>query len=100
MIVGLKTRVTEVVQDAATQAGVRLYAWRGEKVAQLMTSKGLADPYPIYDELRARGGVYEAKRFGTWLVLSHQLVSAAVRDERLSVDNRLIAEYAPAADAP
>src|SRR5688572_5416088 len=91
MGVGLKTRVREVALDTAQQAAIRVFAARGEKVAKLMTPAGLADPYPIYDDLRAGGGIHEAKRFGVWLLASHELVSAAVRDDRLSVDNRLIA---------
>ena len=91
MAVGLKTRLQEGALDAVQQAGIRVFAWRGEQVAKLLTPKGLADPYPIYDELREAGGVVEAKRFGVWMITNHELVSAAVRDERLSVDNRLLA---------
>jgi len=90
MSVGLRTRATELALDAVQQAGVRFFALRGETVARLVTPKGLANPYPIYEELLADGGIYQAKRFGVWMVSSHRLVSAAVRDERLSVDNRLI----------
>lgn len=90
MAVGLKTRVREVALDTAQQAAIRLFALRGEKVARLLAPAGIADPYPIYEELRSEGGMSEAKRFGTWLVTSHRLVAAAVRDERLSVDNRVI----------
>lgn len=93
MTIGLKTRATEVALDAIQQAGIRMFAWRGETVARLMTPRGLADPYPIYDELRRDGGVHEAARFGVWLLASHSLVSAAVRDERLRVDNRLVTGY-------
>lgn len=92
MSVGLGTRVRERTLDTAQQAAIRLFAARGEKVAKLMTPAGLADPYPIYDELRSEGGLSEAKRFGVWMMSSHALVSAAVRDERLSVDNRLVAD--------
>ena len=94
MSVGLKTRMTDTALDAVQQAGIRFFAARGETIAKLMTPKGLADPYPIYEQLRANGGVYEAKRFGVWLLSSHALVSAAVRDERLSVDNRKVDGYA------
>ena len=90
MSVGLRTRVREVALDTAQQAAIRVFALRGEQVARLMTPAGLADPYPIYEQLRQAGGVYEAKRFGVWMLTSHRLVSAAVRDERLSVDNRVL----------
>lgn len=92
MGVGLKTRMRELALDTAQQAGIRLFAFRGEHVAKLMTPAGLADPYPIYEELHAGGGLSEAKRFGVWMLASHPLVSAAVRDDRLSVDNRVLAD--------
>lgn len=95
MSVGLKTRAVDTAFDVLQQAGIRFFAARGETVAKLITPKGLADPYPIYEELRAGGGVYEAKRFGVWLVATHELVSAAIRDERLSVDNRNADVYTP-----
>ena len=91
--------MTEVALDAVQQAGIRAFALRGETIAKLMTPKGLADPYPIYEALRSQGGVAEAKRFGVWLITSHQLVSAAVRDERLTVDNRVVDDYKPPSEA-
>jgi cytochrome P450 len=97
--VGLRTKVTDAALDAVQLAGIKLYALRGETVAKLMTPKGMADPYPIYDELLAAGGIHEAKRFGMWMLTSHELVSAAVRDERLSVDNRLLEARAEPAEA-
>lgn len=94
MSVALRTKAADAALDAVQQAGIRFFAARGETIAKLMTPRGLTDPYPIYEELRA-AGVYEAKRFGVWLVATHDLVSAAVRDERLSVDNRKTDAYAP-----
>src|SRR5688500_7775471 len=94
--VGLRTRVTEVAYDAMSMAAIRFYAMRGEVVAKLITPAGLADPYPLYDELRRSGdGFTESSRFGVWLLTSHELVSAAVRDTRLTVDNRVVDEYKP-----
>ena len=92
MSVGLRTRVADVALDAVQQAGVRFYALRGEKVAKLMTPAGLADPYPLYAQLQAEGSVIES-RLGVWLVTSHEAVGAAVRDTRLTVDNRVLDEY-------
>ena len=93
--VGLRTRVTDAALDTLQRAGVRAFALRGETIAKMMTTKGLADPYPIYDQLRSEGEVVEAKRFGVWLLTTHELASAAVRDERLSVDNRVTDNYKP-----
>ena len=94
--VGLRTRVTEVAMDAVAMAALRFYAMRGEVVAKLVTPAGLVDPYPLYEELRAAGGgVTQSERFGVFMLTSHELVSAAVRDTRLIVDNRVVTDYTP-----
>ncbi|MFE0105704.1 cytochrome P450 [Streptomyces sp. NPDC059009] len=43
----------------------------------------LADPYPAYAELRARGRVHYYEPSGQWLVPHHADVSALLRDRRL-----------------
>ncbi|GAA2534103.1 cytochrome P450 [Streptomyces levis] len=43
----------------------------------------LADPYPAYAELRARGRVHWFEPTGQWLVPHHADVSALLRDRRL-----------------
>ncbi|WP_018547850.1 cytochrome P450 [Streptomyces sp. LaPpAH-108] len=43
----------------------------------------LADPYPAYDELRARGRVIRYEPTDQWLVPHHADVSALLRDRRL-----------------
>ncbi|MGW0998501.1 cytochrome P450 [Streptomyces sp. NPDC002523] len=43
----------------------------------------LADPYPAYAELRARGRVVRYEPTGQWLVPHHADVSALLRDRRL-----------------
>ncbi|MDH6630037.1 cytochrome P450 [Streptomyces sp. LBL] len=43
----------------------------------------LADPYPAYAELRARGRVLHYEPTGQWLVPHHADVSALLRDRRL-----------------
>ncbi|MFJ3308535.1 cytochrome P450 [Streptomyces sp. NPDC086549] len=43
----------------------------------------LADPYPAYDELRARGRVHYFEPTNQWLVPHHADVSALLRDRRL-----------------
>jgi unspecific monooxygenase len=43
----------------------------------------LADPYPVYAELRARGRVQYFERTNQWLVPHHADVSALLRDRRL-----------------
>jgi cytochrome P450 len=100
MAVGLKTRLSEVAADTAQQAAIRFFAFRGERVAQLLTPSGLADPYSRYAALREEGAVVRSGRFDAWLVTDYQQVSAIVRDTRWSVDNRLIQEYVPNEDDP
>jgi cytochrome P450 len=43
----------------------------------------VADPYPAYAELRARGRVHHYEPTGQWLVPHHADVSALLRDRRL-----------------
>ncbi|NYV78575.1 cytochrome P450, partial [Streptomyces sp. UH6] len=43
----------------------------------------VADPYPAYDALRARGRVLWCEETGQWLVPHHADVSALLRDRRL-----------------
>ncbi len=43
----------------------------------------LADPYPVYAELRARGRVHRFEPTNQWLVPHHADVSALLRDRRL-----------------
>jgi cytochrome P450 len=43
----------------------------------------VADPYPAYAELRARGRVHRYEPTGQWLVPHHADVSALLRDRRL-----------------
>ncbi|EYT80193.1 cytochrome P450 [Streptomyces sp. Tu 6176] len=43
----------------------------------------VADPYPVYAELRARGRVLHYERTDQWLVPHHADVSALLRDRRL-----------------
>ncbi|MEE1753490.1 cytochrome P450 [Streptomyces sp. SP18CS02] len=43
----------------------------------------VADPYPAYAELRARGRVHRFEPTGQWLVPGHADVSALLRDRRL-----------------
>ncbi len=93
--VGLRTRLTEVAADTMQQAAIRFYAFRGEKVAQLLAPAGLANPYPLYDALREEGALVRSGKFDAWLVTSHHLASAVVRDTRFSVDNRLADQYEP-----
>jgi hypothetical protein len=101
MTVGLRTRVTEVAFDTVQNAALRYYALRGELVAKLVTPAGLANPYPLYAELRATGGgASMSERFGVLLLTSHALASAATRDARLTVDNRVLDEYTPDPTAP
>lgn len=45
--------------------------------------KFVADPYPVYSELRGLGPIHYDARTDHWLVTRHQDVSALLRDKRL-----------------
>ncbi|HET6874232.1 MAG TPA: cytochrome P450 [Acidimicrobiales bacterium] len=89
----VRTRIEDALFDTVQKAGVRMYALRGETMARLLTPKGLADPYPVYDELRSQGELIVSERFKIYLATTHALVSGLARDPRLSVDNRLVEGY-------
>ncbi|MGG7568909.1 cytochrome P450 [Streptomyces sirii] len=73
--------------------GARLAAMRalqftlarcGDPLARLGCRPWQADPYPLYRAMRERGGIYRGVH-GGWVVSTHQLCSAVVRERRLLV---------------
>ncbi|GIG56083.1 cytochrome P450 [Longispora fulva] len=57
---------------------------RRDDMALLRLRQGRRDPYRIYDRMREGGGM-RLSRLGNWLVTSHPLCDAALRERRLSV---------------
>ncbi|TCP50838.1 hypothetical protein EV191_107102 [Tamaricihabitans halophyticus] len=60
----------------------KLFALAGDPDARLLGVKPAADPYPLYEKLRARGPLSQ-NRMGFYLTPTHELVSAMLRDQRL-----------------
>src|SRR5262245_36810108 len=66
------------VRHGAARAGFRAAAWRGDRLARLVMDPGLrANPYPLYDELRARAVVPGRVAAVT---ARHALAEAVLRD--------------------
>lgn len=57
---------------------------RHDPLAELRTRTGRADPYPIYERIRARGRM-SPTRLGNWMTPSHELCNRVLRDRRLGV---------------
>ena len=67
------------------RAGVLLSGYvRRDQVALLALAPGRADPYAIYDRIRARGTIVPT-RVGDWATPSHRVCSAVLRDRRFGV---------------
>ena len=61
------------------RAGVLLSGYvRRDQVALLALAPGRADPYAIYDRIRARGTMVPT-RVGDWATPSHRVCSAVLR---------------------
>ena len=57
---------------------------RHDPLAELRTRAGRADPYPIYERVRAAGRM-SPTRLGNWMTPSHELCNRVLRDRRLGV---------------
>jgi P450-derived glycosyltransferase activator len=57
---------------------------RHDPLAQLRTRAGRADPYRIYERIRAAGPM-SPTRLGNWMTPSHDLCSRVLRDRRFGV---------------
>jgi cytochrome P450 len=67
------------------RAGVLLSGYaRRDQVALLALAPGRANPYAIYDRIRARGTIAPT-RVGDWATPSHRVCSAVLRDRRFGV---------------
>jgi cytochrome P450 len=62
----------------------------------------IADPYPIWDDLRQRCPVAHSPRYGgTWLPVTHELVSEVAYDhDRFTSRSVVVTERRPGPDAP
>jgi cytochrome P450 len=55
-----------------------------DPLARLSLRPGRADPYPLYEQLRARGTLTPTRQ-GNWATTSHRVCSAVLRDRRFGV---------------
>lgn len=55
-----------------------------DPLARLSLRPGRANPYPLYEQLRARGTLTPARQ-GDWATTSHRVCSAVLRDRRFGV---------------
>jgi cytochrome P450 len=57
---------------------------RRDPVSRLSLRPGRANPYPLYEQLRARGTLTPTRQ-GNWATTSHRVSSAVLRDRRFGV---------------
>lgn len=67
------------VKRQLRRANVWSMARRGDLVSKLMLHERLDDPYPLYEQMRARGPVYRST-MGLHAVTSHELCTRVLRD--------------------
>ena len=68
----------------AGRTAVRSYALRGDPTAKVLSRRASADPYPLYDQVRAAGPVSRGK-LGMFVTASHDIAHAVLRDQRFRV---------------
>ncbi|MDQ7807613.1 cytochrome P450 [Amycolatopsis sp. A133] len=71
----------------AQRAVIRALARTGDLYSQLLAGQHLADPYPVYERIRARGPLHRS-RLGFHLITSHALCNQVVRDPRFGMRTR------------
>jgi hypothetical protein len=69
------------VRLRAQRAVLRWWSLRGDDVATLVLGDRAADPFPLYEQLRARGPLVRS-RSGLWAATGHGLCRAVLRDPR------------------
>lgn len=73
-------RLRLLLNGAATWAMAR----SGDRVARLLESPWRDNPYPVYEQLRARGPIVRS-RLGVWAVTGHEQCEQILRDPRFGV---------------
>jgi cytochrome P450 len=57
---------------------------RRDPLARLMLRQGHADPYPLYERIRASGTLVPTRR-GNWMTTSHRVCNSVLRNRRFGV---------------
>ncbi|AHH96457.1 cytochrome P450 [Kutzneria viridogrisea] len=68
----------------ASRVVAGIFGALGDPLARLVRDTGSADPYPIYESIRARG-VLVPSRLGPLMTASHPLANSVLRDARFGV---------------
>jgi cytochrome P450 len=69
----------------AQRAVLRWWSLRGDDTATVVLGDRAADPFPVYERLRARGPLVRS-RMGVWTATGHGLCRAVLRDPRFRVE--------------
>ncbi|WP_299538173.1 cytochrome P450 [uncultured Streptomyces sp.] len=69
-------------QATVVQEFLRSSAERGDPYAKILMMPD--DPYPLYEEVRARGPLYRSDT-GVWTTASHRVANQVLRDKRFGV---------------
>jgi cytochrome P450 len=85
--------VKEQLRRRAVDATVRFYQWRGDPVALWMSAKQKADPYPLYEDIRARG--LARSGLGVHITAGHAMAERILRDRRFSASALHRRDYRP-----
>nr|WP_225954203.1 cytochrome P450 [Kibdelosporangium phytohabitans] len=81
------SEVRTIAGSLAIRGTSRLLAEAGDLVCALESPRHLANPYPLYERIRAKGPVYSGLS-RVYAITSHALCSAALRDPGLGVRTR------------
>ena len=83
----------EMMRRVVMPVGVKVYQWRGDPLARLMSPKVRRDPYPLYAEIRAKGTV--RSRFDMWATARYEPVAQILKDPKWSSAPRHFKNYQP-----
>ena len=89
----LREQITFVTGFLRERAVIRYGAHlRHDPLARLHLSEGRENPYPLYDEVRARGSLIPSTMSGlglqVWTSADYAVCEQVLRDRSFSVDNR------------
>lgn len=73
------------VRLRAQRAALRWWSLRGDDTATIVLGDRSADPFPLYERLRARGPLVRSA-MGVWTATGHGLCKAVLRDPRFRVE--------------
>src|SRR5881394_48050 len=90
----IRQRAMQTFAKVAEPVAIRAFRWLGDPGAQLVGPTAKSDPYPIYERLRARGGLLRS-RFGFWIATGYAEASEVIRHPDFVVDPASVAGAPP-----